>query len=177
MAGPHITLTRPPILSDPKSGMRRSGMPGINATRTTGRLLNKGTPIGVDIALVSVMTRIFITNTIAGQGEGWNKGVPSGVRPRRPPAHTFVPRNPPARVCSRISPPVPAPVRLSPQVLACVRHNQPIVLAIPRRPPAPISVLTSPPVRACVRLSPPVPESVRLNQLARASVRFSPPVL
>jgi hypothetical protein len=69
MAGPRITLIRPPILSDLKSGMRRSGMRGINAIRITGGLLNKSIPIGADIAWVSVMTRIFIINTIAAKGE------------------------------------------------------------------------------------------------------------
>src|SRR5659263_98695 len=69
MAGPRITLIRPPILSDPITGMRRSGMRGINAILNTGRVLNKGIPIGADIALVSVMTRIFIIRTIAARGK------------------------------------------------------------------------------------------------------------
>ena len=69
MAGPRITLIRPPILSDPIPGMRRSGMRGINAILITGGILNKSIPIGADIALVSVMTRIFIINTIAARGK------------------------------------------------------------------------------------------------------------
>ena len=52
-----------------QSGMRRSGMRGINAIRITGGLLNKSIPIGADIVLVSVMTRIFIISTIAARGK------------------------------------------------------------------------------------------------------------
>ena len=44
-------------------------MPGINTILITGRVLIKSTPIGADIALVSVMTRIFIIRTIAARGE------------------------------------------------------------------------------------------------------------
>jgi len=44
-------------------------MCGINATLITGRILNKGIPIGGDIASASVMTRIFIINTIAARVE------------------------------------------------------------------------------------------------------------
>ena len=93
MAGPRITLIRPPILSDPKSGMRRSGMRGINAIRITGRLLNKSIPIGADIASVSVMTRIFIISTIAARGKVGIKDSMASVR-RRPPAPTCVPVSP-----------------------------------------------------------------------------------
>jgi hypothetical protein len=44
-------------------------MRGINKILITGRILNKSIPIGADIALVSVMTRIFIINTIVARGE------------------------------------------------------------------------------------------------------------
>ena len=67
--GPRITLIRPPILSDPITGMRRSGMLGINAILITGVILNKSIPIGADITLVSVMTRIFTISTIAARGK------------------------------------------------------------------------------------------------------------
>ena len=49
--------------------MRRSGMRGINAILITGRILIKSIPIGADIASASVMTRIFIINTITARGE------------------------------------------------------------------------------------------------------------
>jgi hypothetical protein len=58
-------------------------MPGINAILITGRLLNKSIPIGADIALVSVMTRIFIINTIAGTGRGGIKDSMATV-PQQP---------------------------------------------------------------------------------------------
>ena len=63
--------------------MRRIGMPGINAILNTGRLLNKSIPIGADIALVSVMTRIFIINIIAGTGRGGIKDSMATV-PQQP---------------------------------------------------------------------------------------------
>ena len=69
MDGPRITLIRPPILSDPIPGMSRDGTPGINAILITGRISNKDIPIGADITLVSVMTRIFITSTIVAMGK------------------------------------------------------------------------------------------------------------
>ena len=70
MDGRRIILIRPPILSDPMTGMSRSGMRGINTILITGRILNKIIPIGADTTPVSIMTRIFIINTIAARGEG-----------------------------------------------------------------------------------------------------------
>ena len=172
MAGPRITLIRPPILSDPRSGMRRSGMRGINAILITGRLLNKSIPIGADITLVSVMTRIFIINTIAARGKvGIKDSMASG--PATPPAHHSS-RTPPVRACIRFRPRSGA--RPAQPTGPGVRpHNQPLVLAMPRRPPAHTSVRTSPHQSWRVPLSPPDPVSVG-PALARV-LRFSPPVL
>ena len=44
-------------------------MHGINTIRITGRILIKSIPIGADIALVSVMTKIFIIRTIVARGK------------------------------------------------------------------------------------------------------------
>ena len=204
MAGPRITPIRPPILSDPKSGMRRNGMRGINAIRTTGRLLNKSIPIGVDIALVSVMTRIFIINTITAREKVGIKDSMASV-PRRPPARIV----PPEPTSSGVRPgqPTGPGVRPGQPTGPSVRPGQPtgpgvhpaqpagptgrpathrpsfVPPARPARvsvrlsPPAPQCVRLSPPVRPCVRLSPPVRQCVRLQPPVRACVRLSPPEL
>ena len=57
-------------------------MRGINKILITGRILNKSIPIGADIALVSVMTRIFIINTIVARGEVGIKDSMAFVLPR-----------------------------------------------------------------------------------------------
>jgi hypothetical protein len=44
-------------------------MRGTDTILITGRILIKSIPIGADIASVSVMTRIFIINTIAARGK------------------------------------------------------------------------------------------------------------
>jgi len=48
-------------------------MRGISAILSTGGILNKSIPIGADIALVRLMTRIFIINTIAARGKAGSK--------------------------------------------------------------------------------------------------------
>jgi hypothetical protein len=55
-------------------------MHGINAIRITGRILNKSIPIGADIGLVRVMTRIFIISTIAARVEAGIKDSKASVR-------------------------------------------------------------------------------------------------
>jgi hypothetical protein len=67
-------------------------MCGINAIRITGRPLNKSIPIGADIASVSVMTRIFIINTIAGTARGGIKDSMAPVPQQPLLAMKFVPR-------------------------------------------------------------------------------------
>ena len=44
-------------------------MRGIKTILITGRILNNSIPIGADTMQVSIMTRIFIINTIAARGE------------------------------------------------------------------------------------------------------------
>ena len=48
----------------------------------TGRILNKSIPIGADITLVSVMTRIFTISTIVARGEAGIKDSMAFVLPR-----------------------------------------------------------------------------------------------
>jgi hypothetical protein len=67
-------------------------MRGINAILITGRLLNKSIPIGAAIASVSVMTRIFIINTIAGTARGGIKDSMAPVPQQPLLAMKFVPR-------------------------------------------------------------------------------------
>ena len=69
MAGPRNTLISPPILSGLTTGMRRSGVRGINATRFTGKISSGSIPIGPDTNPASVMTRIFIIATIMARGK------------------------------------------------------------------------------------------------------------
>ena len=83
MAGPHITLIRAPILSDPVTGMRRTIMCGISAILITGKILSKGIPIGGDIGPVGIMTRNFIISTIAARVEVGIKDSKAAV-PRQP---------------------------------------------------------------------------------------------
>src|SRR5664280_2724604 len=69
MGGPRITLIRPLILSDPITGMGRTGIRGINKIRITCRVLHKSIPITVGTMLVRLMTRIFIMPTIVARGK------------------------------------------------------------------------------------------------------------
>ena len=51
------------------TGMSRGGMRGIRDILITGQIFSDSIPIGADTKLVSIMTRIFIINTIAAKGE------------------------------------------------------------------------------------------------------------
>ena len=134
----------------------------------TGRLLNKSIPISADTTLVSVMTRIFIINTIAARGKVGIKDSmasvlgsgPAVIRPGASPASR--PGTTGSRtVTSGVSPPVPAVRPGSPPVPACLRDHglHRSLLAVRRQPtgPAvrPASAHRLPAV--VVRVSPPVP--------------------
>jgi len=47
--------------------MNRGGISGIRDSRITGKIFSDSIPIGADTKLVSIMTRIFITGTIAAR--------------------------------------------------------------------------------------------------------------
>src|SRR5208337_4633563 len=71
--GPHITLMLPLISSDPVTGMLRGGLRGIREILSTISNFSKRIPIGADTEKVSVMTRIFMNNTIVARVEGGRK--------------------------------------------------------------------------------------------------------
>jgi hypothetical protein len=50
--------------------MNRGGISGIREILITGKIFSDSIPIGANTKLVSVMTRIFITGTIAGRVQG-----------------------------------------------------------------------------------------------------------
>ena len=54
-------------------------MRGTDKILITGRILIKSIPIGADITLVSIMTRIFIINTIVARGKGGIKASMASV--------------------------------------------------------------------------------------------------
>jgi hypothetical protein len=83
MDGPRITLIPIPILSGPIPGMSRSGIRGINKILNTGITLNKSTPIGANTVMVSVMSRIFMKNTIVARAKDGRKDS-MAVRVRDP---------------------------------------------------------------------------------------------
>ncbi len=81
MDGPRITLILLPILSDPLTGMNRGGISGIRDILITGKTFSDSIPIGADTKLVSVMTRIFITGTIAARVQVGIKDSMASVLP------------------------------------------------------------------------------------------------
>ena len=107
--------------------MRRSGMRGINTILITGRLLNKSIPIGADIALVSVMTRIFIISTIVARGKVGIKDSMASVLLEPLLVMASVPPGAPGPGVRPLEPLVLASVPLEPLVLASIR--EPLVLA------------------------------------------------
>ena len=83
-------------------------MRGTDTILITGRILIKSIPIGADITLVSIMTRIFIMPTIVARGKVGSKDSMASVLP---------------------GPLVPGFVALEPLVLAFV-NPEPQVLAV-----------------------------------------------
>jgi hypothetical protein len=71
--GLRITRILPPILSDPITGMGRSGIRGISETLITGKISGDSIPIGPDTEKVSVMTRVSMKCTIVARGLGGRK--------------------------------------------------------------------------------------------------------
>ena len=177
MAGPRITLILRSISPDPLPGMRRSGIPGINAILITGRVLNSSIPIGAAIASVSVMIKSFIISTIMARGEVGIKDSRAGVLPqflalgcinRHPMAPDL--KNPDLPVLERIAQePLPLAFTREPLVLACILLGQLL----------PASVLMYPPVLAVLAsvLLGFLPREFRnLEPMALASVALGPRV-
>jgi hypothetical protein len=111
-------------------------MPGINAIRITGRLLNKNIPIGADIASASVMTRIFIINIIAAKAKVGIKDTKAPARRQRLRARvsargplramTFGPRQPLAAAVLPLVPLLPASVPQRPLPVERFARRQPL---------------------------------------------------
>ena len=127
----------------PKTGMRRSGIPGINATLITGKISGASIPIGPDTNPASVMTRNFIIATIMAKGKvgiGASMGfvLPKMLGMAVRPAKAFGPeghkpgKNPPDEVkLPHVLLPVSVPRSLTGAVWeqSCRRHQGVLYLA------------------------------------------------
>src|SRR5208337_825789 len=160
---PRITPILPSILSDPKTGMRRGGIRGIRDILNTGVILSDSILIGAGTRLVTSMTRIFITSTIAARGE---VGIKDSrvIVPQGPPVPDIMAREQPVRAMAAQEPPVPdivlpelpapdiipkePPVRAivaqEPRVLNIALPELPVQAIIPKEPPLAIMALQPP---------------------------------
>src|SRR5208337_243150 len=114
---PRITPILPSILSDPKTGMRRGGIRGIRDILNTGVILSDSILIGAGTRLVTSMTRIFITSTIAARGEVGIKDSRGSV-PQGPPVPDIMAREQAAPDIVLPELPVPAIIPKEPPVRA-----------------------------------------------------------
>src|SRR5208337_3600042 len=122
---PRITPILPSILSDPKTGMRRGGIRGIRDILNTGVILSDSILIGAGTRLVTSMTRIFITSTIAAKGEVGIKDS-RGIVPQGPAVPDIVAREQPVLDIVLPGLPVPAIVDLQPPLPDIILPGLPV---------------------------------------------------
>jgi hypothetical protein len=180
MAGPRITPILPPILSDPITGMGRTGTRTINKIRSTCSVLLNSIPIGAIIILVSAMTRIFTISTIRAKGEVGIKAS-MAARPLEPPVLAAIPAGLLVLAARLLEPLVPAGTPVELPVLAA-RPLEPLVLVairvellVPARPLGPLvpaATLLEQAVRRFAPLGAKVRRGAALELLVRRCVRL-----
>ena len=147
--------------------MNRGGISGIRGILNTGKVFSDSIPIGADTKLVSVMTRIFITGTIAARVQVGIKDSMASVL-LEPPGLASAPQEPLVLAFMRPGPLVMAYKLLQPLVVGFLPRKRLMgMLATASDPQEPLvlaSVLLEPLVLASVN-----PEKLLLARKNRSS--------